>query len=468
MYQALYRAYRPEVFSEILGQEHIVRILRNQIKKGETGHAYLLCGTRGTGKTTTARILAKAVNCLSDGDKPCGTCANCQAIKNGTFMDVVEIDAASNNGVENIRDLRESVQYPPVLGRKKVYIIDEVHMLSTGACNALLKTLEEPPEYCMFILATTEPQKLLPTILSRCIRLDFRRVPEYTIKEGMRRICSDRGISVTEDALGLIAVNADGSVRDALSILDQCLAGVQDSLTRDDVIDLSYLEQDRIMQEYLITETSSNHEYTLHDNLELLTILPTDTIRVYEFEKPVKNVILYFETFGIPNVKITTYLNDEVVNSYDVWQFNYIDIPIYEDIDKVVIEGEDVYGNGTEIYMHQEPIDDDYSQRFKQLTNEHFTNVVFDNDHISADITIDDHEKYVFTSIPYDKGWTVKVNGEQIDYEKVQLGFIGFQLDEGTYHIEFDYHIPLLKEGIMVSGGSLLLLLIITYLRKKK
>ena len=240
------------------------------------------------------------------------------------------------------------------------------------------------------------------------------------------------------------------------------------TINRDDVIDLSYLEQDRIMQEYLITETSSNHEYTLHDNLELLTILPTDTIRVYEFEKPVKDVILYFETFGIPNVKITTYLNDEVVNSYDVWQFNYIDIPIYEDIDKVVIEGEDVYGNGTEIYMHQEPIDDDYSQRFKQLTNEHFTNVVFDNDHISADITIDDHEKYVFTSIPYDKGWTVKDNGEQIDYKKVQLGFIGFKLDEGTYHIEFDYHIPLLKEGIMVSGGSLLLLLIITYLRKKK
>ena len=266
MYQALYRAYRPEVFSEILGQEHIVRILRNQIKKGETGHAYLLCGTRGTGKTTTARILAKAVNCLSDGDKPCGTCANCQAIKNGTFMDVVEIDAASNNGVENIRDLRESVQYPPVLGRKKVYIIDEVHMLSTGACNALLKTLEEPPEYCMFILATTEPQKLLPTILSRCIRLDFRRVPEYTIKEGMRRICSDRGISVTEDALGLIAVNADGSVRDGLSILDQCLAGVQDSLTRDDVIDFLGIPS----EEALIELT---HNVAVHNISDALIIL---------------------------------------------------------------------------------------------------------------------------------------------------------------------------------------------------
>lgn len=266
MYQALYRAYRPEVFSEILGQEHIVRILKNQIEKNEVGHAYLLCGTRGTGKTTTARILAKAVNCLSDGEKPCGTCANCQAIKNGTFMDVIEIDAASNNGIENIRELRESVQYPPVLGRKKVYIIDEVHMLSQGACNALLKTLEEPPEYCMFILATTEPQALLATILSRCIRLDFKRVPEYTLKEGMRRICQDKGIKVAEDALGIIATNADGSVRDGLSILDQCLAGAQDELTRDEVIDFLGIPS----EEALIELT---HNVAVHNIAEALIIL---------------------------------------------------------------------------------------------------------------------------------------------------------------------------------------------------
>ena len=161
MYTALYRAYRPEVFDEILGQDHIVRILKNQIQTDTTSHAYLFCGTRGTGKTTTARILAKGLNCLSEGDRPCGQCSVCREIKEGTFLDVIEIDAASNNGVDNIRELRESVKYPPAAGRKKVYIIDEVHMLSTGAFNALLKTLEEPPEYVVFILATTEPHKPL-------------------------------------------------------------------------------------------------------------------------------------------------------------------------------------------------------------------------------------------------------------------------------------------------------------------
>ena len=167
MYTALYRAQRPEVFDQVIGQEHIVRILRHQINTGTVSHAYLFCGTRGTGKTTTARILAKAVNCLDEGERPCGRCANCMSIKEGTFMDVIEIDAASNNGVDNIRELRESVKYPPAVGRKKVYIIDEVHMLSTGAFNALLKTLEEPPESVIFILATTDPQKLPQTILSR-------------------------------------------------------------------------------------------------------------------------------------------------------------------------------------------------------------------------------------------------------------------------------------------------------------
>ncbi|MBE6031206.1 MAG: DNA polymerase III subunit gamma/tau [Clostridiales bacterium] len=237
MYQALYRAYRPETFDEILGQEHIIRILKNQIATDSVSHAYLFCGTRGTGKTTTARILAKGLNCLSDGDRPCGTCDNCRAIKDGNFMDVIELDAASNNGVDNIRELRESVKYPPVVGRKKIYIIDEVHMLSTGAFNALLKTLEEPPENVVFILATTEPQKLPATILSRCMRLDFRRVPENTLVSGMTGICADRGINVTEGALRLIAANADGSVRDGLSILDQCISSGQSEVTREDVLD---------------------------------------------------------------------------------------------------------------------------------------------------------------------------------------------------------------------------------------
>lgn len=237
MYTALYRAYRPEIFDEIMGQEHIVRILKNQIETDSTSHAYLFCGTRGTGKTTTARILAKGLNCTSDESRPCGTCSACRSIKEGTYLDVVEIDAASNNGVDNIRELRESVKYPPAAGRKKVYIIDEVHMLSTGAFNALLKTLEEPPEYVVFILATTEPQKLPATILSRCMRLDFRRVPEQVLIEGMQEICAKRGITVSEDALRIITANADGSVRDGLSILDQCISGGETEVGSRDVLD---------------------------------------------------------------------------------------------------------------------------------------------------------------------------------------------------------------------------------------
>ena len=237
MYTALYRAYRPEVFDEILGQEHIVRILKNQIDTDSAGHAYLFCGTRGTGKTSTARILAKGLNCLSEGERPCGTCSACRAIRDGNFLDVVEIDAASNNGVDNIRELRESVKYPPAVGRRKVYIIDEVHMLSAGAFNALLKTLEEPPQYVIFILATTEPQKLPATILSRCMRLDFKRVPESVLIEGMARICGEKDISVSQDALRIIAANADGSVRDGLSILDQCISGGDRQVEAKDVLE---------------------------------------------------------------------------------------------------------------------------------------------------------------------------------------------------------------------------------------
>lgn len=239
MYQALYRSFRPETFDAVLGQEHIIKILKNQLMTGEVGHAYLFCGTRGTGKTSMARLLAKGVNCLApEGERPCGKCENCQSIKEGTFMDVVEIDAASNNGVENIRELRESVKYPPVAGRVKVYIIDEVHMLSSGAFNALLKTLEEPPANVMFILATTEVQKLPATILSRCLRLDFHRIPETELKKGMKSICESIGVDIEDSALGLIAANADGSARDGLSLLDQCVSGGEKKVSRQDVLDI--------------------------------------------------------------------------------------------------------------------------------------------------------------------------------------------------------------------------------------
>ncbi len=235
MYQALYRSFRPETFETLIGQEHIVKILKNQIASGTVGHAYMFCGTRGTGKTTTARLLAKALNCASENERPCGECETCRAIAAGNFIDVVEMDAASNNGVDDIRGLREEVNFPPVHGGTKVYIIDEAHMLTGQAANAFLKTLEEPPSKTVFILATTEPNKLPATILSRCIRLDFKRVPEKLLRERFAQICEETGVHLDDDALAVIAANADGSVRDGLSLLDRCIS-IGGHVTRDDVL----------------------------------------------------------------------------------------------------------------------------------------------------------------------------------------------------------------------------------------
>lgn len=224
-YTALYRKWRPTGFADVKGQDHIVQTLKNQITGQRIGHAYLFCGTRGTGKTTIAKIFAKAVNCEHPVDgSPCGECESCQSIVSGRSMNVVEIDAASNNGVENIREIREQVQYPPTEGRYRVYIIDEVHMLSTGAFNALLKTLEEPPSYVIFILATTEVHKIPITVLSRCQRYDFRRITIETIAERLRELADAEQILVEERALTYLAKAADGSMRDALSLLDQCVA----------------------------------------------------------------------------------------------------------------------------------------------------------------------------------------------------------------------------------------------------
>ena len=224
-YTALYRKFRPQEFEDVKGQEHIVTTLKNQIKADRIGHAYLFCGTRGTGKTTIAKIFAKAVNCEHPVDgSPCGECPACKAIAAGNSMNVIEIDAASNNGVDNIRQIREEVEYRPTEGKYKVYIIDEVHMLSIGAFNALLKTLEEPPSYVIFILATTEAHKIPITILSRCQRYDFRRISIETISARLMELMEKEQVTVEERAIRYIAKAADGSMRDALSLLDQCIA----------------------------------------------------------------------------------------------------------------------------------------------------------------------------------------------------------------------------------------------------
>lgn len=224
-YMALYRKWRPAEFEDVKGQEHIVTALTNQIKADRIGHAYLFCGTRGTGKTTIAKLFAKAVNCEHPVDgSPCNECNSCKAINQQTAMNVVEIDAASNNGVDNIRDIRDEVQYSPTEGKYKVYIIDEVHMLSIGAFNALLKTLEEPPSYVIFILATTEVHKIPITILSRCQRYDFRRISVDTIEKRLQELMEKEGTEAEEQALRYVAKVADGSLRDALSLLDQCIA----------------------------------------------------------------------------------------------------------------------------------------------------------------------------------------------------------------------------------------------------
>lgn len=235
MYKALYRQERPETFQDVIGQEHIIRILENQIKTDKVGHAYLFCGTRGTGKTTIARLLAKGVNCLHENSeaRPCGSCAHCQAISEGTFVDVIEMDAASNRGITDVREIKESVKYPPAVGRKKVYIIDEVHMLTTPAFNALLKTLEEPPENIIFILATTDPEQLPQTILSRCQRMDFKRLSHAMLVEYYSKLCESRGIELKKGAADIIATSADGSVRDGLSLLEQSLASGEKVITED-------------------------------------------------------------------------------------------------------------------------------------------------------------------------------------------------------------------------------------------
>ena len=236
MYLALYRKYRPKTFNEVIGQDHIVKTLINQIKLDKISHAYLFCGSRGTGKTSTAKIFAKSINCVNSKDgSPCLECDVCKSL-DGTNIDVLEIDAASNNGVDEIRDLREKVKYPPVVGKYKVYIIDEVHMLSTSAFNALLKTLEEPPAHTVFVLATTEVHKLPATILSRCLRFDFKLVSLEELSSLLKKVLDSENVKYDEQAINIIARAGEGSVRDTLSIADRCVSFAGDDLTYQKVL----------------------------------------------------------------------------------------------------------------------------------------------------------------------------------------------------------------------------------------
>ena len=307
-YTALYRKFRPLKFSDMVGQEAITKTLRNQIMSGRVGHAYLLNGTRGTGKTTTAKILARAVNCLNPQDgEPCNECEICKAAINGSLTDIVEMDAASNNSVEDIRSIREEVNFLPTKAKYRVYIIDEVHMLSTGAFNALLKTLEEPPEHVKFILATTEPQKLLATILSRCQRFDFKRISNDNIIKRLRFVCEKSNIEITDGALNIIAVLSEGAMRDALSILERCIQDGENKIDEDKIKDLVGIPKTTYVHnimdslfKYDVDNTLKNIDIVLSEGKDINNLL-------WEMIKYTKDLLIYKAS-----QKLDIYSEDEI------------------------------------------------------------------------------------------------------------------------------------------------------------
>ena len=296
-YTALYRKFRPLKFGEIVGQEHITRTLKNQIIAGRVGHAYLFNGGRGTGKTSAAKVLARAVNCLNPIDgEPCNECEICKAALSGSLTDIVEMDAASNNSVEDIRSIREEVNFLPTLAKYRVYIIDEVHMLSTGAFNALLKTLEEPPEHVKFILATTEPQKLPATILSRCQRFDFKKISNENVIKRLEFVAKESNIEITKEALNLIAILSEGAMRDALSILERCLQDGDSNIDENRIKDLvgipklTYIHSIvKAFLEYNIEEAIKAVDVVLNEGKDLNNLL-------WEIIKYVKDILVYKAT----------------------------------------------------------------------------------------------------------------------------------------------------------------------------
>lgn len=293
-YIALYRKFRPKTFDEVVGQEHIEKTLKNQIINNRIGHAYLFSGGRGSGKTSTAKILARAVNCLNPiNGEPCNECEICKQALDGNLVDITEMDAASNNGVDNIRDIREEVEFIPTTAKYRVYIIDEVHMLSTGAFNALLKTLEEPPAHVIFILATTEPQKLPATILSRCQRFDFKRISREDIMKRLKFICEESGTKIEDNALRMIANLADGAMRDAISILDRCVSDGDEIITEEKIRELSGVPQFEYLSQMADALITHNPEAVLKISEKLIEEGKDINVFLWELIKLMRDIVIY-------------------------------------------------------------------------------------------------------------------------------------------------------------------------------
>ena len=341
-YKALYRTYRPSTFEEVAGQEHIVKTLQNALATGKLAHAYLFAGPRGTGKTTMAKLLAKALNCDEGIGHQCNECKNCKAIIDGTHPDVLELDAASNNGVDEIRDLIDKVKYGTILGRYKVYIIDEVHMLSTGAFNALLKTLEEPPEHVIFILATTEPHKILPTILSRCQRYDFTKLSEKDIKERLKKVLENEGVTYNEQAIDIIISLADGGMRDALSILDQVLAYSGNKLDVQDILAIFALESKEEKMGLLNAIIQKDVSDVL-ERIKRYIALGTDIKRLTDDLLLILKDILIYQSSR--NVSCLEVLNEQEALSF----FKYLDIDETLKMIDIIMDAQKDYKNVTSI-----------------------------------------------------------------------------------------------------------------------